>query len=323
MKTKRMTLKDIETVTKVKQINAHKRTVHKTPKGLAYERVSLQNIPQSIEYTKQYEAKNYIINSNEFFDWMSKLEKQGYMDVPSELCLPFEYVNLFIPNDKHLGDYLLILEEQLDKGQVVATAKIEKPLSYEVSLVFPLNFNEEGTKIELDVGGSAIELPRLGHCCHLSDYQEVVTHHLMQILPYNQIEETSKKLMETMDTLISKTAMTIYFFVTLINNKEVIYGESSYSMKGKLKLGKKKNNFKIKNFTHVSTKRYEKEHTSFLGRSINWSHGFWVSGHWRKLKESKLGKDRNGEYKVNGYTWVVPHTRKDELGVVEKTRVIG
>lgn len=27
--------------------------------------------------------------------------------------------------------------------------------------------------------------------------------------------------------------------------------------------------------------------------------------------------------KFNGYTWVVPHTRKDELGVVEKTRVIG
>lgn len=46
--------------------------------------------------------------------------------------------------------------------------------------------------------------------------------------------------------------------------------------------------------------------------------GWWVRGHWRDFKG--IGKDRNGVRRIKGKTWVVPHTKKDELGVVDKLR---
>ena len=56
-------------------------------------------------------------------------------------------------------------------------------------------------------------------------------------------------------------------------------------------------------------------------RNVNWSHAFWVMGHWRDI--SGVGKDRDGNYTVNGMTWVVPHVRKAELGdPINKIRVV-
>lgn len=54
---------------------------------------------------------------------------------------------------------------------------------------------------------------------------------------------------------------------------------------------------------------------------VNWSHAFWVMGHWRDI--SGIGKDRNGEYGVIGKTWVIPHVKNAELGdPVSKIRIL-
>ena len=56
------------------------------------------------------------------------------------------------------------------------------------------------------------------------------------------------------------------------------------------------------------------------GREVQWSHAFWVMGHWRDI--SGIGKDRDGNYNVKGKTWVVPHVKNAELGdPVNKIRV--
>lgn len=56
------------------------------------------------------------------------------------------------------------------------------------------------------------------------------------------------------------------------------------------------------------------------GRAVQWSHAFWVMGHWRDI--SGIGKDRDGNYNVKGKTWVVPHVKNAELGdPVNKIRV--
>lgn len=54
---------------------------------------------------------------------------------------------------------------------------------------------------------------------------------------------------------------------------------------------------------------------------LEFSHAFKVRGHWRTINEKSLGKDRNGIYKVKGYTWVVEHIR-GEGELVKKVRVI-
>lgn len=60
-------------------------------------------------------------------------------------------------------------------------------------------------------------------------------------------------------------------------------------------------NQKEKENTINPTKQYNAERVT---RELSWI----VRGHWRRLDSpSKRGKNANGEYVVEGYTWVVPH----------------
>lgn len=61
-----------------------------------------------------------------------------------------------------------------------------------------------------------------------------------------------------------------------------------------------------------------------VAREIDWSHRWWVRGHWRKIKgEIALGKDRSGEYTVKNFTWVTEHLKgPEEMQVVNKIRII-
>lgn len=94
------------------------------------------------------------------------------------------------------------------------------------------------------------------------------------------------------------------------------------------KTHKIKYRFKKKNYQHKINKvvytgsREIKETKNIFGAShtVDWSHGWTVRGHWRRLPMGKTGKDRSGEYTVSGATWVVPHSKKDELGIVDKVR---
>jgi hypothetical protein len=55
--------------------------------------------------------------------------------------------------------------------------------------------------------------------------------------------------------------------------------------------------------------------------SVDWKHRWAVRGHWRKVQT--IGKDRKGVYGVNGFTWVVPHTKgPEDMPFVNKTRVV-
>ena len=55
--------------------------------------------------------------------------------------------------------------------------------------------------------------------------------------------------------------------------------------------------------------------------TLEFSHAFKVRGHWRKVSDNTYGKDRNGIYKVKGYTWVTEHV-KGEGELVKKVRVV-
>lgn len=71
----------------------------------------------------------------------------------------------------------------------------------------------------------------------------------------------------------------------------------------------------------VAMKKNSSEVKPLFGDSIDWQHRWEVSGHWRKCKV--IGKDRNGDYTVSGFTWVVPHVKGPEsMPLIKKTRVI-
>jgi hypothetical protein len=80
-----------------------------------------------------------------------------------------------------------------------------------------------------------------------------------------------------------------------------------------------KKQFRISKVIYVGNK-----HSREIGvhlRNIQWSHAFWVMGHWRTI--SGLGKDRNGAYCIQGRTWVTNYVKNAELGdPISKIRLV-
>ena len=108
-------------------------------------------------------------------------------------------------------------------------------------------------------------------------------------------------------------------FINRLSTDEI--GTSKSKERIKYKLDGKKRVRVIKKVVYVS-KGLIKE--SVHGQTVNWdySHRWEVRGHWRKLNEGKLGKNRNGDYAVKGYTWVVAHEKgPEDKPLVKKTRV--
>ena len=86
-----------------------------------------------------------------------------------------------------------------------------------------------------------------------------------------------------------------------------------------LKEGRKKKVYPISSVTYIVPKKNTVSFERKMGRSFDWSHSFEVRGHWRKIKG--IGKDREGQYCINGFTWVSPSV-KGKGDLVKKIRVI-
>jgi hypothetical protein len=66
---------------------------------------------------------------------------------------------------------------------------------------------------------------------------------------------------------------------------------------------------------------YEQSHKIKARGTLEITHSFRVRGHWRKISEKSLGKDRNGKYGITGYTWVTDYI-KGEGELSKKLHVI-
>lgn len=92
----------------------------------------------------------------------------------------------------------------------------------------------------------------------------------------------------------------------------------------KIGLGSEKRQHRIRKVIHITPKKHQANY-SISTRTIDWTHRFLVRGHWRDLASpQKVGKNRDGEYCVSGFTWVSEHERgPEEMPLIKKTRVIG
>ena len=71
----------------------------------------------------------------------------------------------------------------------------------------------------------------------------------------------------------------------------------------------------------LERKEAEKQVRSIRARGhIEFTHSFKVRGHYRRINPTSFGKDRNGEYKLKGITFVKDYV-KGEGELVKKLRV--
>lgn len=112
-----------------------------------------------------------------------------------------------------------------------------------------------------------------------------------------------------------------YFFRRVFHRKSKCnFVDEKTSLK--IKIGKKSGRsfLKVSRITHIVLGGENKQ-SPILGGTIDWNHCWGVRGHWRVC--AGLGKDREGNYTVSGYTWVVPHIKgNQEAPFVEKTKIL-
>jgi hypothetical protein len=66
-----------------------------------------------------------------------------------------------------------------------------------------------------------------------------------------------------------------------------------------------------------------KKATGLPAEKMDFSHRFFRRGHWRKLEVYKIGKNRSGEYKEVGRTWVLEAIIGDEnKPLITKQRIV-
>lgn len=98
-------------------------------------------------------------------------------------------------------------------------------------------------------------------------------------------------------------------------------GHESVRATVKIGTGKEKRTHRIRKIIHVCPKKTAADHAFAARAPIDWSHRWKVMGHWRTV--SGLGKDREGKYCVEGYTWVVDHVKGPESApIIDKVRTI-
>lgn len=110
-------------------------------------------------------------------------------------------------------------------------------------------------------------------------------------------------------------------FSGILNDlKKKSFASESINERFKLKPKSGTQFLKYKKIVHVFPHK-TKTATGILGREIEWSHRWEVAGHWRAIKG--LGKNRNGEYVIENFTWVRPHEKgPDKAELIKKTRII-
>lgn len=90
----------------------------------------------------------------------------------------------------------------------------------------------------------------------------------------------------------------------------------------------------IKYVIHVCPSRLRDDYRSDSGREIDWKCRFLRRGHWARfwkdkelgvIDESRIGKDREGNYCIQGMTWhveAVVNQDREDLPLVRKQRIV-
>jgi len=102
-------------------------------------------------------------------------------------------------------------------------------------------------------------------------------------------------------------------FCTTVMNSRV--GLEKYNRQHPVKIGYHKQPVGVPHIIRLQSKNQSTEVMPCVAREIEWQHHWWCRGHWRR-KSGGVGKDRHGNYTVNDFTWVVPHTKGNKEGVL-------
>lgn len=166
-----------------------------------------------------------------------------------------------------------------------------------------------GANIDVDICGIFVQEIRPGKYDFTNLFRTSSVHEglnkVLFFLNKNNGNEASKSYVKTFLDVLTK------------ENRGLI----KYNHYEKIKFNGEKFQTRIKDVICVGRKQDQKEESRAFNIKIDWTHRWEVSGHWRKI--SGIGKDREGNYCIEGFTWIIEHERGPEDKVlIKKTRII-
>lgn len=156
------------------------------------------------------------------------------------------------------------------------------------------------------------------NCVVVSEYKPKKYDVFMLMEAPNALTISKQRVMKAKIELIPQATALVTGALDLLRTGSV--GTESVRIKMKTRSGSQKKYHKIRRIIHVGRKG-QQYGRSEAHKNVDWSHRFEVRGHWRKTE--KLGKNREGLYCVEGFTWVKNHERGPEhLPLIKKTRLV-
>ena len=209
-----------------------------------------------------------------------------------EICLPFS--SNFIKCEKE-GSYIFIreYEPELLTGSMYTQYKFLKGnLPFAIKL-----FEDKQVVISTDL----TPLLKTGSKVIIEHIEEMAENLFVTIISALEVISSLSKKSVVVDT--PSTPQTEYY---RRKHAETIkrYGRPIYYV-----LDKKEETKKAK-YNQIQSRGH-----------LEFTHSFKVRGHWRRIDEKSLGKDRQGNYGITGFTWVNEYV-KGEGELVQRLRVI-
>lgn len=113
----------------------------------------------------------------------------------------------------------------------------------------------------------------------------------------------------------------VQIFIDRLNKEET--GVQKIKERFKIGRGQNKRQVEVRRVTYVSPKRELANVKSNYGFAVDWSHRWFVRGHWRDLTPDSLGKNRAGDYCIYGQTWVSEHAKGNpDKEILNKVRIV-
>jgi len=91
------------------------------------------------------------------------------------------------------------------------------------------------------------------------------------------------------------------------SRRQCSFAEVKINHRFKIGSGKDRSLCQIKDSVDVILRKDRAKYEASIGRPVNWSHRWEVSGHWRLCEG--LGKDQFGDRSIQGFTWVNAHEK--------------
>ena len=237
----------------------------------------------------------------------------GFINMPFKITLDNNTFNIDILKDGTLKD----IEEEIK----------HKWVKYLKERRTPLFTNEERTEInnlksvkEISQRINELTKAKRGHLKMIQDLNFIEAKQKF----VNEWEEIEKKYSKELITIVVKTC-------NIINtlNHRVVATDNYSNPNQRVEYYRRKHEPTIRvparPIYYVLGDKQDDVSTKFKSIQsrghLEYSHAFKVRGHWRRIDEKSLGKDRNGNYGIHGHTWVNEYI-KGEGELTKRLRVI-